>query len=291
MYFMGAKVLLWYGHGPCLCMASMCALTPYPLCASKPYSGCFSAISTIMRSRVTFASTDAAAMHTDLASPLTIASARSAKGGGTRLPSINTQSAFVLSPSTLRAMASMVASRMLISSMRSWSITHTDLSTRSSAMSSSNTASRSSSVICLLSLMASMTRSSGNTHAAATTGPASGPRPASSTPQTTALPASQHRRSCSRDGPAFLGFFASFSALLASASALVVRLRPDARVGLLPSASFAATGTSTLMWSTILMPFFKNAPRPCCVVVLALGGIAGRPAERASARKEGLAPR
>ena len=44
MYFMGAKVLLWYGHGPCLCMASMCALTPYPLCASKPYSGCFSAI-------------------------------------------------------------------------------------------------------------------------------------------------------------------------------------------------------------------------------------------------------
>ena len=88
-------------------------------------------------------------------------------------------------------------------------------------------------------------------------------------------PASQHRRSWSRDGPAFLGFLAAFVAALASASAFVVRLRPDVRLAndadlSVPSA-VALSGMSTLMWSTILTPFFKNAPRPCWVD---LGGIA-----------------
>ena len=46
MYFMGANVRLWYGHGPCLWIASMCALVPYPLCPSNPYSGCSSWILT-----------------------------------------------------------------------------------------------------------------------------------------------------------------------------------------------------------------------------------------------------
>ena len=71
-----------------------------------------------MRSLVTFANTDAAEMHTLFASPLTVASALSTSGGGTRLPSMRTQSARVDKPSTDLAMASMVASRMLISSIR-----------------------------------------------------------------------------------------------------------------------------------------------------------------------------
>ena len=55
----------------------------------------------------------------------------------------------------------------------------------------------------------------------------------------------------------------------------MVRLRPDVRLAndadlSVPSA-VALSGMSTLMWSTILTPFFKNAPRPCWVD---LGGIA-----------------
>ena len=83
-----------------------------------------------------------------------------------------------------------------------------------------------------------------------------------------------------------MGFLAALAAALASASALVVRLRPDVRVpaALLSPFSAEALGTSTLMWSTILTPFCRNAPRPCCVVLPAADALGGIAMEEVSAR-------
>mmetsp|Transcript_30194 Transcript_30194/g.75665 ORF Transcript_30194/g.75665 Transcript_30194/m.75665 type:complete len:255 (+) Transcript_30194:228-992(+) len=220
-----------------------------------------------MRSRVTLASTDAAAMHTLLASPLTMASALPLSGSGILFPSMSAQSASSPSPLTAPAMASIVASRMLISSMRWWSMIHTHLMTSGLAISASNATSRSSSVICLLSLMASMFKSGGKIHAAATTGPARGPRPASSTPHTAFIPWSQYICSCSRVGPAFRGFLAAFAASAAVDSpAAGFRLRVD-----FPrEAGFLSTvGGSNLMSSAMTIPFLIHAPRPTCLVTAA----------------------
>lgn len=62
--------------------------------------------------------------------------------------------------------------------------THTAYDTSGCVVSCSNTASLSASLICLLSFRSSNSRPGGSTAAAATTGPASGPLPASSTPAT-----------------------------------------------------------------------------------------------------------
>jgi len=62
--------------------------------------------------------------------------------------------------------------------------THTAYDTSGCVVSCSNTASLSASLICLLSFSSSNSMPGGSTAAAATTGPANGPLPASSTPAT-----------------------------------------------------------------------------------------------------------
>ena len=57
------------GHGPCRWSASECSGVTYPLCSANPYSGWVSCSSHMIRSRVTFAITLAAATHAATWSP------------------------------------------------------------------------------------------------------------------------------------------------------------------------------------------------------------------------------
>lgn len=61
--FTGLNVLRCIGVGPCCAIAAMWAGVPYPLWTSKPYCGYWCAIDRIIRSRVTLATMDAAAIE------------------------------------------------------------------------------------------------------------------------------------------------------------------------------------------------------------------------------------
>src|SRR5688572_9103856 len=62
----------WIAVGPSAASAHLWAGDGYPTLESNPYQGKWSASSTISRSRVTLATTEAAAMASEVASPLTI---------------------------------------------------------------------------------------------------------------------------------------------------------------------------------------------------------------------------
>jgi len=117
-------------------------------------SGAFNAsASIIILSRVTFAAIDAAAIERHRASPLTIASALHDRLGGKRLPSIKATAALTSKASTARRISSRRLKDKALLSLRPFGI-----------------------------------ESGFKMTAAATTGPANGPRPASSTPQTGHVP-------------------------------------------------------------------------------------------------------
>jgi len=125
---------------------------------------------------------DAAAITLTFASPSTIARAGTASIGQCE-PSNNTSCGNTESVSTARRMASRLACRMFRLSISS---TLAQAMAQASALSLIRIVSRSRS--CELNILESAMprgarRAGSNTTAAAQTGPASGPRPASSTPQ------------------------------------------------------------------------------------------------------------
>eukprot|EP00754_Rhynchopus_humris_P000015 Rhum_TRINITY_DN10011_c0_g1::Rhum_TRINITY_DN10011_c0_g1_i1::g.36422::m.36422 len=235
----------------------------YPLWLENRNCGWTAHSAFIRRSRVTLAMMDAAEMHSSFASPFTIASELNLVFLGVALPSINAntreaavfrraeacpgvvwqspsmsasvqipQLSCVFTPftnmSTHLAIPSKVACRMLRESMCPAETTATVYCSPFTSTSCAYTSSRFDSfVIFLLSVttfFSASGSSSGRRHADTTTGPAKGPRPASSTPTTTALfPFTASRKICSsltRVGPVFsqpactstAGFAAFFAA-------------------------------------------------------------------------------
>ncbi len=158
----------------------------------------------MIRSRVTLAMIDAAAMLTERPSPLTSARASQGKPPGTLLPSIKANAGTSGRAATARRMARNVACRML---SRSISATLAiPIPKRTDFSISPNNATRRAALIAFESLTPCGIRPASNSTAAATTGPAHGPRPTSSTPQTGCGAA----RSNSSVGMVFTGFsFAS----------------------------------------------------------------------------------
>src|SRR5678815_1742860 len=145
------------------------------------------------RSRATLATTEAAATRRLLPSPLMTGIMRPSHWKSSR-PSTRTRSGRGRSASTARCMLMSVAWRMLWRSMAAgWP---KEIRTASAlATISANNSSRSSSSICLESFTRKSGDSSRRTTAAHTTGPASAPRPASSTPAITEKPCVSNSRS------------------------------------------------------------------------------------------------
>ena len=141
--------------------------------------------SIIIRSRVTLAMMEAAAMESDSASPaMTV---RTGQGScGARLPSTRARLGGVASWRSASAMAQKVACRILSRSMRATSAM--PMPTCALARIGSKSASRCAALSFLESSRPSGMRAGSRITAAATTGPAQGPRPASSMPQTGARP-------------------------------------------------------------------------------------------------------
>src|SRR3954468_16895938 len=132
-------------------------------------------------------------MHFSLASPSTMAFAVQARPGGHALPSMSACCAGTESPATARRMASIEAWKMLRRSISSTVAKAMDHAIARSFILSAKT-SRRSGVSTLESSSPLMRRAGLRITAAAYTGPASGPRPASSTPQTRTLAEDiQHR--------------------------------------------------------------------------------------------------
>ena len=140
----------------------------------------------IARSRSTLATIDAAAIEKQSASPPTTHCTLQHNAGGL-LPSTRATSGGMRSRSTARAIASMVACRMLSLAISATDAAPTPMSALAHARSAVNAASRWAAVSFFES-SSSSARFAGTpavkTTAAATTGPAKGPRPASSTPAT-----------------------------------------------------------------------------------------------------------
>jgi hypothetical protein len=128
---------------------------------------------------------DAAEMACTLSSPSTTAWARIAAfvNCGQRLPSIRAMVGIMCSCSTARRIANMVACRMLMVSI-SWCEHSAMAQARACSRMMGASSSRRASVSFLESRRPSIGRFGSRMTAAANTGPASGPRPASSTPQT-----------------------------------------------------------------------------------------------------------
>ncbi|MBK9657549.1 MAG: hypothetical protein IPO66_19770 [Rhodanobacteraceae bacterium] len=122
-------------------------------------------------------------MHASLASPLTIACAGSVRSDGILLPSINTCVGRVDKAIAARVMPRMVAWKMLMRSISSTSTTMIDQASACAWISGIN-ASRRLAVSTLESASPAIGRAGSRMTAATTTGPASGPRPASSMPAT-----------------------------------------------------------------------------------------------------------
>src|SRR5918995_3925236 len=152
----------------------------------------------MMRSRVTLARIDAAAMDRQRESPRTM---RWAMPPPTKshLPSSSTRSGRRPSPSSARRAASRCASLMPRSSHSSWVAWPTAQAVHQPAM-RSKSASRSCAVSCLESRTLYTRRSRGSTAAPTVSGPAHAPRPTSSMPTTTSWPASHSSRSTASDG-------------------------------------------------------------------------------------------
>ena len=129
-----------------------------------------------------------------VASPCTTASARTLSTGR-RLPSTSTLWGSRRRPSTARRMASRVACRMLRLSISS-TLAHAIEQHRALAWISSKSCSRRVALSFLESASPLMGCRSSKMTAAANTGPASGPRPASSTPASKQAGVSQHRLVC-----------------------------------------------------------------------------------------------
>ncbi len=118
--------------------------------------------------------------------------------GGARLPSTSTSSGAVARRATARRIASMDACRIL--SCRISATEAAPIAISAQRRIATAAFSRSAAVSFLESSISGETRRgtpSGNTTATATTGPASGPRPTSSTPATRP-PCARSRRKCGR---------------------------------------------------------------------------------------------
>ena len=167
----------------------------YPLCEAKSYPGHFSCNSTMIRSRVTLAMTDAAAMHAATRSPFHIARP------GTPRPAIGKPSVRTYpGVSSRRANARRIASTLVTCRPRrstsSGGTMTTDHAT-ARATTASYTCSRTRGVSSLESARSGISarRLVASTAAATTSGPAHAPRPASSAPATGARPMRSRARS------------------------------------------------------------------------------------------------
>ena len=135
----------------------------------------------------------------DLPSPPTIASPLQGRSLGSLLPSISTWSAVTPSPSTACRIAHNVAWRMLSRSMTSGGATTIDTVADSHDRVVQRLALQRRQLLGIVEPVGHAPRLS--TTADTTTGPASGPRPASSTPHTTVAPRRSAARSKLRSGP------------------------------------------------------------------------------------------
>src|SRR5678816_775563 len=135
-------------------------------------------------SRAVLARMEAAEMAVTFTSPFTMARHLNTTAGEYR-PSVQTSDGSMPSDSTARRMASRLARRMLMVSISSTLATATDQASARSRISSARR-SRAASVRTLESASPSMGLAGSRTTAAAKTLPASGPRPASSTPHSSA---------------------------------------------------------------------------------------------------------
>ena len=131
---------------------------------------------------MTLATIDAAAIETDSPSPRTTARAAGASPGGTIAPSTSADAGAQGRSATARRIARKLACRMFIASISATLATPTPI--RAQPASAANSASRRAAHSRLLSSSPSGMHAGSSTTAAATTGPAHGPRPASSMPQT-----------------------------------------------------------------------------------------------------------
>src|ERR1041385_4154250 len=194
------KLLLWISHGPSSRSAARWALVPYPLCRANPYPGYRLSYSAISLSRVTLATIDAAAIEKQSRSPPTIAVQGVAPPRGSAGPSTRTCSGTGESFETASAMACIVALRML-----SRSISLCDTMPTPVLSAELMITRKSSSLRGGLRMLESSTPGISVPGliitAAATTGPASGPRPASSTPARNLTPRSQYDRSIPSPSP------------------------------------------------------------------------------------------
>ena len=144
-------------------------------------------MATIVRSRAVLASIDAALIDSIRASPPTIASPSilpsRKRRSGKRLPSTCTARGMTARPIMARRMASIVAESMFRASISARSDQATDQHSASLLITASS-ASRRVAESFLESRRPAIGRSGCRITAAAMTGPANGPRPASSTPAT-----------------------------------------------------------------------------------------------------------
>src|SRR5579884_769307 len=134
-----------------------------------------------MRSRVTLARIEAALIAGSMASPSTIARAGQGASSGTCVPSISASCGTGASAASARAMPSRVARKMLCRSMSS-TLTSTTLNASARSRMRAASAARRAGPSTFESASPRMRRAGSSITAATTTGPASGPRPASSTP-------------------------------------------------------------------------------------------------------------
>ncbi|QTK79447.1 hypothetical protein AT6N2_C1753 [Agrobacterium tumefaciens] len=160
---------------------------------------CTTPARSIIRSRVTLATIDAAAMERERESPLMTALDSQVMPGGRSRPSASTRAGGISRPSTARRMASRLARRIFIVSIRPGPEEATE--TIELSMIWTNRLSR----FCFVSFLESSIPlgilSGSRMTAAATTGPASGPRPASSVPATGQRPFFFASSSNEKSGP------------------------------------------------------------------------------------------
>ena len=182
----GLNVRRCCGEYPNRATAARWSAVAYPLCRSNPYLGSASCSSCINRSRVTFATIDAAAMAAERRSP-PITPRWAIGNDGIRKASTKTASGRGARAKTARRIACRVAWWMLIRSISSGSIAITAHAVHLAQISSCNR-SRAAAVSAFESARPSMRRSGSRITAPAITGPARHPRPTSSTPATHTKP-------------------------------------------------------------------------------------------------------
>src|SRR5437868_6111376 len=180
----------WCAHGPWSASARRCRGVTYPLCSAKPYSGYAVSSDTIIRSRVTLATIEAAATQAMTWSPFHTASDGAGRPG-TGNPSVRMYPGSEGSAATARRIPAMLLRCSPRVSISVDEITTTP--TEAVAMIRSYSTSRAAGVSALESPSPGSARPS--TPAATTSGPAHAPRPASSTPATGVSPRRASARS------------------------------------------------------------------------------------------------